>query len=234
MVTYKRFDKHGYEIRGYDHMIDRMLRFFSIPIAKVISKLGVRPEVIAIISLVIFIFSSLLYAIGDRISIILASILFFIAWILDCVDGDLARLTSQVSDIGEWLDSTVGKLATVLVYFGICIGLSRRSYGDWVWVGGFLLISGFYFSGAVKNKVNLIKSKKKPVQHTRSNASFMRMNFLRSTIREFLTGHNILYITLICGSLLNKLHIVLMLSAMYIWFFSALTILNSYKTLRQL
>jgi phosphatidylglycerophosphate synthase len=234
VVTFKKYDKYGYLIKGFDYLSNRFLRFFSIPIARKLSRTNIRPEVVAIFSLILAVLSFILYSFGNRICVLYASLIFFVAWILDCVDGDLARLTSKVSCLGDWLDSTIGKIITILLYSGVCFGLARNNSPS-VWVFGFLIISGFYISGMVSYKIKLIKFKKDAfTKDNKNQESSEERSILRTIVREITVGHNLLYYAVIFGGLLNILYEIIVLSAIYIWLFTALTIFNSYRTVRNL
>ncbi len=56
----------------------------------------------------------------------------YFAFVLDCVDGQLARYTRQFSKLGAWLDSIFDRTKEYVVFAGLAIGASRT--GDPVWL----------------------------------------------------------------------------------------------------
>ena len=221
-IRFYKYDKMGYEIKGFSYLSTRILRFFSIPIARSISQTRVCPETIAVISFVFFFFAAFLFATGLMFFNLFGALIFFFAWVLDCVDGDLARLTGRVSVFGEFLDSTIGKIVTPMTYFGICFGLYRDFKDCYIWILGFLVISGFYLFGMASNKIEKI-TKKYPCQERnleKNDLAYIEINLLKVFVREISVGHNFLYFLIIIGAILNCLHIVMQMSVVYVFLYS--------------
>jgi hypothetical protein len=63
---------------------------------------------------------------------VLGGLLVYWAFVLDCVDGQLARYSRQFSKLGAWLDSIFDRGKEYVVFAGLAIGASRT--GDPVWV----------------------------------------------------------------------------------------------------
>ncbi len=78
-----------------------------------------------------------LCAIGGGATLaIWAGALYWFGGVLDCIDGELARMRMQSSKIGEWLDSMVDEFSTIALITGLGIGLSREGAGDhWLYLG---------------------------------------------------------------------------------------------------
>ena len=96
-----------------DRVFFRPVGFF---IAKRLCKTAVSPNMITIISIFIgsaagplFYHTSIFYLIPGMICLIMANI-------LDCVDGQLARLTGKKSKIGRILDGLAGIIWFTLIY----------------------------------------------------------------------------------------------------------------------
>jgi Family of unknown function (DUF5941)/CDP-alcohol phosphatidyltransferase len=69
---------------------------------------------------------------GERWGLVAGAVLLQVAFMLDCVDGQLARYTRTYSRFGAWLDSVFDRLKEYLVYAGLAIG-STRGFGVDVW-----------------------------------------------------------------------------------------------------
>ncbi len=75
-------------------------------------------------------------ALGSAPLALLAGLFYWMGGVLDCVDGELARLRLQSSKIGEWLDSMVDEFSTVSLVAGLGIGLFRDGAGsEWLLLG---------------------------------------------------------------------------------------------------
>ena len=72
------------------------------------------------------------FATGERPGMVAGAVLLYFAFVLDCVDGQLARYTRQFSKLGAWLDSVFDRTKEYLVFAGLAIGASRT--GDDVWL----------------------------------------------------------------------------------------------------
>lgn len=71
---------------------------------------------------------------GDHKSFAIAGALYFASGVLDCVDGELARLRLVSSRLGEWLDSMTDEITTLALLAGIGVGLHRGGESAlWMW-----------------------------------------------------------------------------------------------------
>jgi len=65
-------------------------------------------------------------------------VLLYFAFVLDCVDGQLARYTRQFSKLGAWLDSIFDRTKEYVVFAGLAIGASRTGDPAWLLAGAAL------------------------------------------------------------------------------------------------
>jgi phosphatidylglycerophosphate synthase len=97
-------------------------------IAKMLSNTGITPNMITIISIFIGAAAGPLFYCSDRRLILLGIISLIIANILDCVDGQLARLTGIKSETGRILDGFAGDIWFTLIYVFLALKL-KNEYG---------------------------------------------------------------------------------------------------------
>jgi 1L-myo-inositol 1-phosphate cytidylyltransferase / CDP-L-myo-inositol myo-inositolphosphotransferase len=133
-----------------DGLVDRT---FNRPCGRVLSKLlvwtPVSPNTVSIISILIGVVAAWLFADGDYAKAIGAAILFQISAIVDCVDGDIARVAFKESALGKWLDLAGDQVVHVSVFGGIALGLMQSTPGvpaRWL---GLSAIAGALLSFAV-------------------------------------------------------------------------------------
>jgi phosphatidylglycerophosphate synthase len=77
-------------------------------------------------------------AVATRGAFALAGLLFWAGAVVDCVDGELARLRVEGSRTGEWLDSLADEAATFALGAGVGVGLG----GPWPLLAGIGVANG--------------------------------------------------------------------------------------------
>jgi len=106
-----------------DGIVDR---FLNRPLGRYLSKILIRapfsPNQVSIVSTLIGILSGWFFASGYFIS---GALLLQLSAVIDCVDGDLARVLYKESRLGKWLDLVGDQLVHVAVFAGIGFGLAR-------------------------------------------------------------------------------------------------------------
>ena len=80
------------------------------PVAQPITRLLAKkrwltPDEVTIVSLVLGLMTGLFFAVGDRWALITGGLVFFVSFVLDCVDGKLARTLNVSSPRGYALDT---------------------------------------------------------------------------------------------------------------------------------
>jgi len=111
-------------------------RRFSRPLANFLSKYNVSPNLITIIATAIGISAGVIIFYGK---ILEGVIVIFLSQILDCTDGDLARLTGRVSALGGYLDRIFDRFVDAAILVGI-IALSP----DELWLMGTIALIGSF------------------------------------------------------------------------------------------
>ena len=105
---------------------------YSKYIARWAAQRGLTPNQVTVISVAIGVLAAAAFATGERPGMVAGSLLLYFAFVLDCVDGQLARYTRQFSKLGAWLDSVFDRTKEYVVFAGLAIGASRT--GDPVWL----------------------------------------------------------------------------------------------------
>ncbi len=93
-------------------------RKFSKPTARILNKLKLEPNQVTVISFILGSISGLIFYYKMFIP---GLVILFISEILDCADGDLARLKKNPSKKGEFLDSFLDRVVEVFVFYGIIL-----------------------------------------------------------------------------------------------------------------
>lgn len=113
-----------------------LARPLSSPLTRLSARLGLRPNLVSGVGLVVGLAAGAVAALGGYLATLGAATLFFAGLILDCVDGDLARGTLSTSRLGQWMDTVTDDLSYVALAVGLGVGITRDG-GDaiWLWLG---------------------------------------------------------------------------------------------------
>lgn len=98
-------------------------------------RLGVHPNVVTILSIFLFVTSSILFAFPDLKLNIVGMV--FLVWgnMYDSADGQLARLTGQKTTLGRILDGFAGTVWAISLYIGLCLRMYPQ-FGWWIFLLG--------------------------------------------------------------------------------------------------
>lgn len=97
------------------------------PIAKFLKKTPITPNQVSFIGLIFGVLSGVLYYYGGHLNYFFGALLLFIASVLDCTDGSLARLKNMQSEFGKLLEGIVDYLVGFSVFIGLSISIYRQS-----------------------------------------------------------------------------------------------------------
>lgn len=108
--------------------------------ARFFRRLGVHPNVVTVLSIILGIGAGVCFYFEDLRVTILGIFLLVWANIYDSCDGQLARLTGQKTRLGRVLDGFAGDAWFFTIYFFICLRLTPREmvaghrWGVWIWL----------------------------------------------------------------------------------------------------
>ena len=112
-------------------MLNRLRQIIEPLTAKIgaaAAKTHIPPSGWTALSLVAALASSYFYAIQSVNTTMFAGVMLLLAGFLDVVDGAVARTTNRISNIGAFLDSSLDRLAEVVVFAGIMLGGYAPAY----------------------------------------------------------------------------------------------------------
>ena len=130
-----------------DGIVDR---FLNRPLGRYLSKILIHvpfsPNQVSIVSTLVGILSGWFFASGYFIS---GALLLQLSAIIDCVDGDLARVLFKESRLGKWLDLVGDQFVHIAVFAGIGFGLARSDPASPALALGISAVLGVIISFAV-------------------------------------------------------------------------------------
>ncbi|WP_405989441.1 DUF5941 domain-containing protein [Streptomyces sp. NBC_00986] len=104
---------------------------YSRYIARWCARHGLTPNQVTTASLLTALVAAGSAATGTRGGYVVAGVLLLCSFVLDCVDGQIARYALQYSTLGAWLDATFDRAKEYAYYAGLALGAARG--GDDVW-----------------------------------------------------------------------------------------------------
>jgi hypothetical protein len=104
-------------------------------LAKLFTHTPITANGVTILSMISGIAAGLFYSAGESTKTIIAGILFFTYNVLDCTDGQLARLNGTSSKFGRMLDGFADYVTGIAIFVGITIGYSGQFYNIPIWWG---------------------------------------------------------------------------------------------------
>lgn len=115
-----------------ENVVDRAFyRPIGFRIARMLRGTGVTPNMVTVISIFVGAAVGFLFYHDNLIYNICGILLLVFANILDCVDGQLARLTGIKSAIGRILDGFAGDIWFASIYIGFALRLSHDYGTNW-------------------------------------------------------------------------------------------------------
>ncbi len=116
---------------------------FQRPPARLLSRLllptRVSPNHVTLGAMVVGLCGAVVASGGGYVRSIVACALVWLGAVIDCVDGDLARLRIEGSKLGEWLDTLADDVSTMGLLLGLAVGLHAEGMGElWLllgWIG---------------------------------------------------------------------------------------------------
>nr|WP_229705784.1 DUF5941 domain-containing protein [Micromonospora sonchi] len=97
-------------------------------VTKAAARLGLSPTGVTMLSVGFAVAAAAFFATGGRPALVTGAILLYLGFVLDCVDGQLARYTRNFSAWGGWLDTMADRAKEYLVYAGLGWGATAAGF----------------------------------------------------------------------------------------------------------
>lgn len=128
---------------------ERLDMWFNRPVGLVMAlagkKLGVHPNAITAVSVVLGVWAAWMFSYTDLRHNLLGVLLLMVANFCDSADGQLARLTGKKTLVGRVLDGFAGDIWFFSIYFALCCRMTWQPmpgtdtvWGLWIWVLAFI------------------------------------------------------------------------------------------------
>ncbi|MFU8870926.1 DUF5941 domain-containing protein [Micromonospora sp. SL4-19] len=97
-------------------------------VTKAAARIGLGPTAVTMISVAFAVAAAVLFGVGGRPALVAGAVLLYLGFVLDCVDGQLARYTRHFSAWGGWLDTMADRAKEYLVYAGLGYGATHAGF----------------------------------------------------------------------------------------------------------
>jgi phosphatidylglycerophosphate synthase len=94
-------------------------------VTRAAARLGLSPTGVTWLSVLFAVGAALAFWQASRPAMIAGGILLYLGFVLDCVDGQLARYTRRFGAFGGWLDTMADRAKEYAVYAGLAAGAER-------------------------------------------------------------------------------------------------------------
>ncbi|MGC4877688.1 DUF5941 domain-containing protein [Micromonospora sp. DT43] len=99
-------------------------------VVRLAARMRLTPTGVTVISVLFALAAAVLFGVGGRPALVGGAVLLYLGFVLDCVDGQLARYTRHFSAWGGWLDTMADRAKEYLVYAGLGFGVSHAGLGN--------------------------------------------------------------------------------------------------------
>jgi len=134
---------------GYLNIL--IYRPIGLALAVLFAKLRATPNQVSFLSFVFSVASAVLFLLGEYNYALLALIPFHLGKILDCADGQLAKLTNQGSKLGAFLDPFLDRVVDSLTMGALAVGYYLHTGSAWA-MYLFMALVSVWFIGAYLDK----------------------------------------------------------------------------------
>ena len=186
-------------------------KYLNRPLSLLISTIfvnhNISPNFLTFLSFLLACISGIFFSLGTYFWAILGGITAQLSSIIDGCDGEVARLKLKTSKFGEWLDRVLDRYADGIIIIGITHNLWLHSHAKWVWLLGFIALTGTYLVSYTAQFYDRL---------------ILRVNSEQKFFRFF--GRDIRLFIIFLGGITNQLLLTLIIFAIF----------SNFETLRRL
>jgi len=116
----------------------RVIQFVS-------NRTNLSPNLITLLGLFLKLVTAGLFFFGERIGLVAGALCYVTAYICDCTDGAVARLTGKTSEFGRYLDHVSDLVGDILILLALAWSQDLVTQ-PWLWAMVFIHVSECYIS----------------------------------------------------------------------------------------
>ena len=179
-------------------------------------KTQITPNQVTAVRLILSFIAAPFLVIGKHFYLLVGGVIVAAAFILDYVDGDLARLKNLESEKGKLFDVVSDRIIIIVSILSLSLGLFRNTKNIFDLLCGATIISLFYISEVIDALLERMYASS--LRETFSseielvNKLFRRL-FFENNVYYF--GEDFLYSLIIIGCIFNLIRLILLLLIFY-------------------
>jgi hypothetical protein len=207
-------------------------KYISAYLTKYIFKTKLTPNFISWIMLLCGLCAVYFLSLDNSISILISGILFVVHNILDTLDGDLARIRSQTSKMGKFIDQITHAVVNPSIFFALYFRFSEHSnYSIFFIICGFAFLADMYlkknFEILTNNKYSFSISKSKNKTNKIFKVKFLKIinDIFFSVIGFFHILILVFFVELLISNFISTLYLILFAAVVPIKFLIRLFIM---------
>jgi phosphatidylglycerophosphate synthase len=204
---------------GRESFFTKKIRKFSVPLSRVLVRHCVGPNQVTLMGLVLAIGAAAAVSVDVYVASLAGALLYYASMILDCSDGEVARLSFRDSAFGAWFETVVDYLTYFLLLGGLVLASQRRGNDNFVLEAAIVALAGSVIVVAVAAYLRQRVAGKDPGQFDYASAAALRSStkfhrFARWG-RQWIKRSTIAHLV-VAFAIVNQLSILI-----YLWSFGA-------------
>ena len=129
-------------------------RRISIYVTKLLLHTSITPNQITVFSFLLAVISCFLFFLGGYFCVLGGATILQLHVVLDCVDGEIAKIKSLQSKEGALLDVALDRVSDILIFTALAFSIFNTDGNFWIWPLVLLCLSGTLMSDIVGLKVD--------------------------------------------------------------------------------
>ena len=114
---------------GRESFFTKKIRKFSVPLSRVLARRGVGPNVVTFMGLLLAVAAAMAVSVDIYVVSLIGALLYYASMVLDCSDGEVARLTFRDSRFGAWFETAVDYVTYFLLLGALVLAGQARGDG---------------------------------------------------------------------------------------------------------
>ena len=135
--------KEPTNLRQFSWFGTRVTRRISIYFTKLFLEIGISANQASLLGLLVLIIAGAFFVFSDARWWFIGLLLLYLSFVVDCVDGEIARYNKSASSTGTYLDGIIGVFAPAYIMACASFGIYDALHTSLVFVFGFLAGMGY-------------------------------------------------------------------------------------------
>lgn len=111
----------------------------------IVNRTSWSPNMITLSGLLLRLSTAVLFFLATPLTLMLGALAYIAAYVCDCTDGAVARLTGKTSELGRYLDHISDLLGDVLILLAL-VWSQDLIFAPWIWAMVFMQVAECYIS----------------------------------------------------------------------------------------